>query len=236
MTYTDTQDGTPGTGNLSVDPLFVDAASDNLRLRACSPAIDRGDNGANPQPTDLDGSARQVRTIDMGPYEFRNTPLNPVAVTPQFAQFNSIPEGGTLTASVSVTGSVTGYQWYKITPSGTLAALTGVSSATTATLTLANLTPADSGRYFVIVTGGCNNVASATLTLVVNTGMYSVKAGSWNDATVWSLNRIPTSSDAVRLKHSITIPVRYEARARQVSYDPTQRLQFGSASRLTLSP
>lgn len=236
LTYTDTQDPIPGTGNLSADPLFVDAPGDNLRLRACSPAIDRGSNSANPQPTDLVGNPRQVRTIDMGAYEFKGTPLNPVAVTSQFASFYSIPQGGTLTATVSVTGSVTGYQWYKQVPAGTPVALTGVTSATTATLTLANLTPADSGRYFVVVTGGCNSVTSTSFTLVVNTGMYSVKAGSWNDASVWSLNRIPISSDAVRLKHVVTIPASYQARAQSVSYDPNQRLQLGPAGRLNLAP
>lgn len=234
LTFTNTQDGTPGTGNLNMDPLFVDAPGDNLRLRACSPAIDRGDNGANTSPTDLAGNPRQVRSIDMGAYEFQGTPSSLVAISQQPNSFYSIPEGGTLTASVSVTGSVTSYQWYKVGPSGAPVALTGVSSATTATLTLPNLTTADNGSYYVVVTGACNSVTSTIFTLLVNTGMYTVKTGSWNDAAIWSLNRVPVSNDPVRIKHQVSIPASYAAQARVVSYDPGQRLLFGSDSRLKL--
>jgi hypothetical protein len=231
LTYTNTQDPIPGTGNISVDPLFIDAVGDNLRLRACSPAIDRGNNGSNANPTDLVGNPRQVRTIDMGAYEFQGTPSSLVSITQQPNSFYSIPEGGTLTASVSVTGSITGYQWYKVGPTGTPVAL---PSATTATLTLSNLTTADNGSYYVIITGACNSITSSSFTLLVNTGMYTIRTGSWDDATIWSLNRVPLSSDPIRLKHPVFIPASYVAHARLVSYDPGQRLQFGSASRLQL--
>ena len=63
--YSDFQGGWPGTGNLSSDPLFVDAVGpdgqagtedDDLRLRRGSPCIDRGDNLAVPADhADLDG-------------------------------------------------------------------------------------------------------------------------------------------------------------------------------------
>jgi hypothetical protein len=56
---------------LDLDPLFVEAASGNLRLQACSPAINAGDNSANSTTTDLDGNPRKVGTIDMGAYEYQ---------------------------------------------------------------------------------------------------------------------------------------------------------------------
>jgi predicted outer membrane repeat protein len=164
MTYTDTQDNTPGTGNFSLDPLFVDVAGDNLRLRACSPAIDKGDNTANSTTTDLNNSPRLVRQIDLGPYEFQGTPQALVAITQQPNAYFSIPEGGILTATVTVSGSVSAYQWYK---DGV-----AISGATSATLTVSNLNASNAGRYYVVVTGACNSVTSSAFSLVVNTGMY----------------------------------------------------------------
>jgi parallel beta-helix repeat protein/predicted outer membrane repeat protein len=81
VTYSDIQGGYPGTGNISADPLFVDAdgpddiagtLDDNLRLHVGSPAIDAGDNTAVPAgvTTDLDGNPRITgAAVDMGAYE-----------------------------------------------------------------------------------------------------------------------------------------------------------------------
>jgi hypothetical protein len=81
MYYCDIRGGWPGTGNIDVNPLFVDAGGtdnvagtedDNLRLLPDSPCIDAGDNSAIPQSVviDLDGNPRIVNgTIDMGAYE-----------------------------------------------------------------------------------------------------------------------------------------------------------------------
>jgi len=70
--------GVNGGGNIDADPLFVDAAAGNLRLRAGSPAIDAGLNSAVPAgiTSDLDGNPRFVdftgrgtAIVDMGAYE-----------------------------------------------------------------------------------------------------------------------------------------------------------------------
>jgi hypothetical protein len=224
MTYTDTQDNTPGTGNFSLDPLFVDAPGDNLRLRACSPAIDKGDNAANSATTDLNNSPRLVRQIDLGAYEFQSTPQSPLTIIQQPVSYFSIPQGGTFTASVSASGSVSTYQWYK---DGV-----ALSGATSATLTVSNLSGANQGRYYVVVTGSCNSVTSNEIVLIVNTGMYTVKAGRWDDASVWSMNRVPASGDLVRIKHQVTVPGGYVARARQLSYDQGQTVQLQNSSKL----
>jgi len=74
VTYSIVQGGYAGTGNLNLDPLFVDAANGNLHLQACSPAIDSGLNSANTITTDLEGNTRIVHnTIDMGAYEYSGT-------------------------------------------------------------------------------------------------------------------------------------------------------------------
>jgi predicted outer membrane repeat protein len=93
--------GTGGTGNLSSNPLFVDAdgadntagtEDDNLRLTAASPAIDAGNNAGVPAGivTDLDGDRRfiddpnaadtsgpcPVSPVDMGAYEFQASEID----------------------------------------------------------------------------------------------------------------------------------------------------------------
>jgi predicted outer membrane repeat protein len=90
VTYSCVQGGWAGAGNTSTDPLFVDAASGNLRLQTGSPCIDAGQNAAVPAgvTTDLDGQPRFLDDpaatdcpyapgtcgvaplVDMGAYEF----------------------------------------------------------------------------------------------------------------------------------------------------------------------
>ena len=63
-----------GNGNISLDPLFVNAAGGDYHLQNTSPAIDAGDNGApNLSQQDYDGNPRIVDgnndctdTVDMG--------------------------------------------------------------------------------------------------------------------------------------------------------------------------
>jgi len=113
-------------GNISADPLFVDASTSNYHLQAGSPAIDAGNASALQQLTnlgygltaDLDGNPRiQDATgtgypvVDMGPYEFagaQETGSTTILLTPGW--YN--PYGGTelpLTAQlISPNGTPTG--------------------------------------------------------------------------------------------------------------------------------
>ncbi len=62
VTYSVVQNGLTGTGNTSVDPLFVSQSAGDLHLQITSSAIDAGSNTMIPAgvTTDRDGNARQV--------------------------------------------------------------------------------------------------------------------------------------------------------------------------------
>ncbi len=66
-------------GNIQADPMFVDLQNGNLRLRAGSPAINKGCNKASSIPdTDKDGNQRiWDGTVDMGAYEYGSQPPQP---------------------------------------------------------------------------------------------------------------------------------------------------------------
>ncbi|TRU81840.1 MAG: cadherin [Microcystis novacekii Mn_MB_F_20050700_S1] len=66
------QGGFTGTGNLNVDPLFVDAINDDLRLQSSSPAINAGINTFLPADTsDLDKDGNTTETI---PFDLARNP------------------------------------------------------------------------------------------------------------------------------------------------------------------
>ena len=61
-----------GTGNITNEPRFVNAAAGNYCLSANSPCRDKGDNAYAQETIDLDGNPRIVNgTVDMGAYEYQ---------------------------------------------------------------------------------------------------------------------------------------------------------------------
>jgi hypothetical protein len=72
------QGGYPGTGNIDVDPAFMNATAGDYRLGPGSPCIDAGDNvsvntlldlAGNPRITDGDADGSAI--VDMGVYEYQ---------------------------------------------------------------------------------------------------------------------------------------------------------------------
>ena len=80
INYSIVKGGYAGTGNLNINPLFIDSSSGNIRLQKGSPAINAGNSAAIPSGiiTDLDGNPRIIGTIvDMGAYESAVLPSLP---------------------------------------------------------------------------------------------------------------------------------------------------------------
>ena len=113
VSYTDVHGGWPGTGNIDVDPMFVDPDNGDFRLSSGSPCIDAGNNWGVPVdefdydedgvlcelfPVDLDGNPRFNAdeadfdpgcgvpvVVDMGAYEYQFDPVENVV----FADLNA---------------------------------------------------------------------------------------------------------------------------------------------------
>ncbi|MBK9492018.1 MAG: hypothetical protein IPO07_26860 [Haliscomenobacter sp.] len=108
VTYSIVQGGVfTGTGNLSQDPLFVNAAGSNLRLLPCSPAIDAG-TAAGAPPIDLDGNPRpyvgMVSLVDMGAYEYQGDPMAITLNDPTVTQPTCALPTGTIVVNATSSG------------------------------------------------------------------------------------------------------------------------------------
>src|SRR5690606_20945420 len=86
VTYSIVEGGYPGTGNLNLDPEFVDPAIGDYRLKVPSPGINAGMNDSIPAwtITDLAGNPRIYNKIgggivDLGAYEYQITSFTPGA-------------------------------------------------------------------------------------------------------------------------------------------------------------
>ena len=154
-----------GAGNLKTTTSPF-ASPTTTQLSACSPAIDKGTNSAPALvgiTTDLAGNPRFFNngTVDMGAYELQAEPIPLVAITTQPPAGSAVCPGSSVALSVSTTGSVTGYQWYKdgqvLSP-----------AQPTASLSLTGVQPTDAGSYSLVVTGVCNSVTSTAFSLTVN--------------------------------------------------------------------
>jgi hypothetical protein len=99
VTYSDIQGGHAGTGNIDIDPKFVDAASGNLRLKMASPCIDKGtDSGVSLASKDLDDNTRTAHgpcddlpVVDMGAYEYQTSVTVAALLSPSGTIITNIP-------------------------------------------------------------------------------------------------------------------------------------------------
>lgn len=99
------------SNNNGFDPMFVNPALANFHLRDCSPLINIGVNAAlSGVTTDLDGLPRFVGLVDLGAFEFQDTPADALAITTQPASFPYCPLT-TNAFDVVATGTGLVYQW-----------------------------------------------------------------------------------------------------------------------------
>ena len=94
----------------------------------------------------------------------------PPIITAQPPATTSATTASNLTISVTATGA-TSYQWRKSTDGGTtFTAISGNATATTASLTLSNVTSTDAGVYNVVVTNAAGSVTSTSDTVTITAG------------------------------------------------------------------
>ncbi|MBO9616244.1 MAG: right-handed parallel beta-helix repeat-containing protein [Dyadobacter sp.] len=158
ITYCDIQDGVvSGTGNISTDPKFVNAAGENYRLLSCSPAVNAGNNAANSITADLDGTPRIYEgTVDMGAYELQIAAIGPVPY----------PDNQQITMSVSDNDAVTFGENCNVL--ATLESMGGnpVAGEATAKVWIEDTQPAHYvRRHYEITPADANGAATGKVTL-----------------------------------------------------------------------
>ncbi|GAB3999539.1 hypothetical protein GCM10028807_50050 [Spirosoma daeguense] len=148
------------------------AGTNTTQLRANSPAINAGDGSVDAGATDAAGNPRIVGCkIDMGALEFQY-PFQPIAINAQPASSSVVCAGTAVSVPVSVSGTVSSYQWYKDSFANP------VAGQTSATLTLNNPQPANAGSYSLVVTSTCNSLTSTAFNLTVNKSTVSISPSS----------------------------------------------------------
>ncbi|GEM_PF-980130 len=152
----------PGEGNIDAAPLFVDAATGDLRLQAGSPCVDAGAAAGATGSDILDITRPQGAGPDMGAYEFDGTPP---AVTLEQAggqedPTNSAPVLFTVVFDEPVTGFMTGD-----------VSLSGTASASTASVT-------GFGALYTVAVSGMTNPGTVIANIVA--GVCRDRAGNGN--------------------------------------------------------
>lgn len=69
---------------------------------------------------------------------------------------------------------------------------------------------------------------------LVNGEVVSIQLGEWNDPAIWSVKRVPTRADVVRIRHRVSVPVNYNAQAKRLRYDVSGKLVPATGSRVQL--
>jgi hypothetical protein len=88
-----------------------------------------------------------------------------------------------------------------------------------------------------VVAGGPSNLFMlGTPVSCLDVVQQTLRAGFWDDPTIWSCGQVPISSNAVLLKHRVTIPDGYLAYAQKIKFDAGINLIYGRLARLRLGP
>jgi GH25 family lysozyme M1 (1,4-beta-N-acetylmuramidase) len=184
----DIEGGYAGSGNINADPLFVDAANNNLQLQDNSPCINVGSNAALPAnvTTDLAGIPRIINgTVDMGAYEC----VPGLAVTSGAVYTFSESSGGQGTlfisaGSVTLTSDISASLGSYILSIGDDASVMLASSQNIGGIQLTGSGILDLGIYSVIVNYGADNPSPmSTIYRYVASGY---NGGAWNGTGIVS--------------------------------------------------
>jgi hypothetical protein len=112
---------------------------------------------------------------------------NPITITSQPSVSSTVCQGATVTVSVSATGTVGSYQWYK---DGSL-----LSTQTSATLTLGTVQPDQSGSYSVAISNAYSvTVTSNAFLLTVNPAGVAPVLGLTSGTTLPIFQNTPSVS------------------------------------------
>jgi hypothetical protein len=173
--YIDGPDRTGTNGNISLDPLFVDAANNDFHLQDTSPCINAGDPNFQSAPGETDfygGTRLYAKRVDIGAAEYSDN-FRPLADAgpDQVLVVTSLPASFALngTASSDPNGATLFYSWSQI--SGPSGSFSNPSSST----------PTFSG----------SGLGAYTFALVVNNGSFN----SFTDTVQVTLtNTAPTAN------------------------------------------
>ncbi|OJW79167.1 MAG: hypothetical protein BGO59_11495 [Spirosoma sp. 48-14] len=123
--------------------------------------------------------------------------------------------------SITLTASfISDYQWSN-----------SANSAFSATSRSVTITPTPGATATYIVRDSKNCVQDV-YTVLSSDMMFTMKAGNWNDSSIWSGNRLPTKADVLQLKHLVSLPDNTEGHAQKIIYDPGSKLQLGNQAKL----
>ncbi|QDK79105.1 metallophosphoesterase [Spirosoma sp. KCTC 42546] len=136
------------------------------------------------------------------------------------AQTLTVPIGQSITLTASY---ISDYQWSSPTNGGFSASSRSV---------VVNPAPGITSTYVVHDSKHC---VQDVFTVISAGSMFTLKSGNWNDPAIWSGNRVPTGSDALQLKHIVSIPTNTQVHAQKVTYDPGIKLQLGAQAKLYLA-
>ncbi len=203
-----------GTGNISSDPLFVDAANGDYRLELDSPCIDAGSDAYVDGSTDLLGNPRiQGASVDMGAYE----------ISSENVPFFSPPSGTVFTSTLSLSisfpaeGASIRYTLDGTTPTVTSSLYGGVITLTQSTTVKAKafnkdgfaVSPTATASYLLCVAEPVFSPQSGTVT--TNVLAFTLSCPTAGASVYYTTNGAdPTESsalftNAVALTHSAAV-------------------------------
>ncbi len=155
----------PGEGNTDADPLFVDAAAGDLRLRTDSPCVDAAVALGAAGTDILDIVRPQGEGPDMGAYELD---ITPPAVTLDQANDQEDPTNvSPILFTVGFDEPVTGFKTGDVSLSGTASASTGIITG--------------SGAFYTVAVSGMVNPGTVIANIVA--GVCRDRAGNGNTAS-----------------------------------------------------